>query len=132
MKSKGFDVLMLLTSLLVYLEWGGNHHSFLYQAEAEILHKIWFNPVAVWHPLTVMPMLSQLSLAINLVLKQPNRPLVIVGISGLSMLVYFIFFIGILSVNLKIIYSTIPFLVVSMLAIRHYRMLFRKTKPSGD
>jgi hypothetical protein len=38
-KSKFFNLLLILTSLLGYLEWGKGHQMFLFQAEAEIFAK---------------------------------------------------------------------------------------------
>ncbi|NHM07042.1 hypothetical protein G4D82_07395 [Flavobacterium sp. CYK-4] len=126
MKNKWPDILVILTSFMVYLEWGTNQHCFLFQAEKEILNKLFINPMAVLHPLTIIPMLSQLSLLINLTLEKTNKVLVIIGISGLAILIYFIFLVGILAVNIKIVLSTLPFLIASTIAIGHYKRRFRK------
>ena len=39
MKPKILNALLIVTSLLGYLEWSGDSHTFLFQAEAEILYK---------------------------------------------------------------------------------------------
>lgn len=121
MKSKIFNFLLLITSLLGYLEWSGNNHSFLFQAEAEILSKLVSDPISIIHPFTVLPLLSQMILVITLFQKKPSKLLTYISIMGLGILLAFMFVIGLLSLNYKIIISTIPFLTISVLAIRHYR-----------
>ena len=39
MKSKIYNLLLILTSLVGYLEWGRKNHQFLFEAEAEIFTK---------------------------------------------------------------------------------------------
>ncbi len=123
MKSKLYNLILVITSLLGYLEWSGNSHSFLFQAEAEILSKLFSNPISTLHPFTVLPLLGQIILIFTLFQKQPNKFLTYFSMGGLGILLFFMFIIGLLTLNYKIIISTIPFLVVSVLAIRHYRTI---------
>ena len=62
MKSKILNLLLIVTSLLGYLEWGGGNASFLFQAEGEVLSKMWSEPSSVLHPFIVFPILAQLNL----------------------------------------------------------------------
>jgi hypothetical protein len=119
MKSKILNILLICTSLLGYLEWSGNSHSFLFQAEGEIISKLFTDPISVLHPFTLLPMTGQLILIITLFQKRPSKLLTYIGIGGLGILLVFMFVIGIMTLNFKIILSTIPFIVVSALAIRH-------------
>ena len=121
MKSKILNSLLILTSLLGYLEWGKDMHTFLFNIEAELLSKSLIDPISVLHPLTVLPMIGQLLLLVSLFQKNPNKTLSYIGIAALGLLLGFIFIVGCISKNFKIIISTIPFLVTSYLAIRHYR-----------
>ena len=121
MKSKIINLLLIITSLLGYLEWSGNSHLFLFQAEGEILSKLFIDPISVLHPFTLLPMIGQLILTITLFQKKPNKLLTYMSIFGLGILLVFMFVIGIMSLNFKIIFSTIPFIVVAILAIRHYK-----------
>ncbi|WP_162126163.1 hypothetical protein [Flavobacterium phycosphaerae] len=120
MKSKIFNSLLIISSLLGYLEWGKNSHSFLFQAEGEILSKLFTAPLTTLHPFTVLPLLSQIILLITLFQKTPGKTLTYISIVGLGLLLVFMLVIGLLSLNYKIIISTIPFLTVSVLAIKHY------------
>lgn len=123
MKSKILNFLLLITSLIGYLEWGGNNHIFLLKAEAEIISKLFSDPASVLHPFTIIPMVGQAMLLITLFQKQPNKVLTYISIGGLGILLGFIFVIGLMGLNYKMIFSTIPFLAVAVLAIMHYRKL---------
>lgn len=121
MKSKIFNLLLIITSLLGYLEWSGNNHMFLFQAEAEIVTKLLTAPKSVLHPFILMPLTGQILLLITLFQKQPNKVLTYISIAGIGILLAFMLLVGLLSLNFKIILSTIPFLVLAFLAIRHFR-----------
>ena len=123
MKSKLLNFLLLTTSLFGYLEWSGNNKAFLFQVEGEILSKFFNDPMAVLHPLTVLPLVAQIILCITLFQKEPSKILTYISIAGLGLLLIFILVIGLLSLNYKIISSTIPFLAVGVLTIRHHRKL---------
>jgi hypothetical protein len=121
MKSKILNLLLIVTSLFGYLEWSGNNHIFLFKAEAEIFLKLFSDPIAVLHPFIMLPLISQLILLITLFQNPPNRILTYISIAGLGLLLLFMFAIGLITGNVKTILSTIPFLIVAVLAIRYYR-----------
>ncbi len=121
MKEKVLSVLLILTSLMGYLEWGQGQHLFLLQAEKEILLKLWTDPKSVLHPLILMPLLGQILLAITIVQKTPSRILVYIGMGSLSILLGLMCIIGIISFNLKILCSTLPFLVLSVFTLIHFK-----------
>ena len=121
MKSKILNSLLIITSLIGYLEWGGNNYIFLFKAEAEIFLKLFTDPISVLHPFTILPLIGQVLLLITLFQKTPNKTLSFISIAGLGLLLGFIFIIGLMSLNFKVIISTIPFIVVSVLTIRHYK-----------
>ncbi|MBS1635156.1 MAG: hypothetical protein JST26_04475 [Bacteroidetes bacterium] len=123
MKSKILNLLIILTSLIGYLEWSGNSHTFLFEAEAEIFSRLFTDPVSVLHPFTILPLISQVLLFITLFQKTPGKTLTYIGIAGLALLLVFMCIIGIMSMNFKIILSTVPFIVVAVLTIRHYRKM---------
>lgn len=121
MKSKILNLLLIITSLLGFLEWGGNNHSFLFQAEAELLSKVFTDPTSVIHPFTILPLLGQVILIVTLFQRTANKTLTYISIGCLGILLGFMFVIGLMSLNFKIILSIIPFLVVAILTIRHNR-----------
>ncbi|HAP36745.1 MAG TPA: hypothetical protein DCQ28_12720 [Bacteroidetes bacterium] len=120
MKAKILNVLLVLTSLLGYLEWGKDNKQFLFQAEAEILSKLFNDPTSVIHPFTILPLAGQILLLITLLQKSPNKILTFIGIGGIGLLLGLMFVIGLISLNFKILCSTIPFLALGFVTIRHH------------
>lgn len=121
MKQKGLNLLLIGTSLLGYLEWSGNNHIFLFKAEAEMLLKLFTDPMSVLHPFTILPLVGQILLLFTVFQKTPSKALTYISISGLGLLLGFMFVIGIISLNLKILISTIPYIFVSILTIRYLK-----------
>lgn len=114
LKIKLLIVLVVVSSFFGFLEWG-NKHYFLIQIEIELILKATSDFKSVIHPFTIIPFLSQLLLIVSLFQVKPNRLLVSISIVGLLLLMGFIFFIGIIVLNWKIILSALPFLIVSII-----------------
>ena len=129
MKAKLLNTLLLLTSFLGYLEWGKNQNVFLAHAEWDILKKIATSPLSVVHPLIIIPMLSQCLLLFTLFQKKPSKIITYLAIIGLGILFGFISLAGLLSLNIKIVSSTLPFLITALVAIPYYRQ--QKRKPTN-
>lgn len=113
--------LLFLSTFLGYLEWGDDQSSFLIQTELEIFSKGIENPISVLHPFTLIPFIGQILLLISLFQKAPKKWLVIAAIIGLGLLFGLILFIGIIGPNLKILFSSLPFWLFSILLIREFR-----------
>lgn len=120
MKSKVLNFLLLVTSLLGYLNWSGNNHIFLFKAEVEVISKLFKDPVSVIHPMTLIPLIGQLILFITLFQNKPNKVLTLLGISGIGILLYLLFIIGLISSNFLISISSVPFVVLSIYTIRFH------------
>lgn len=118
MKQKILNAILIMTSLMGYLEWGTDSRTFLFQAEWEVLMKLFSDPLSTAHPLTTIPLIGQLILLATLFQKEPSRLLTLVGLAAISLLLLFIFLIGLLAFNWKITLSTIPFIVISIFTIR--------------
>lgn len=114
MKAKILNFLLIITSLLGYLEWGGGNHIFLFKGETEIIYKLFTNPTSVLHPFILLPIIGQLLLLITLFQKTPSKTLTYISIAGLGLLLGFMCIIGIISMNVKIIASTIPFISIAV------------------
>jgi hypothetical protein len=121
MKVKFLNLSLILASLIGFMQWSGNNHMFLFQAEWELLKKSIEEPASVLHPLTVLPFLGQLLLLITLFQKQPNKILTLIGIAFIGMLLGLLFLIGIMSLNLRILFSTLPFLILAVLTFTAVR-----------
>ncbi len=108
--------LILISSLIPNLNWGGENHAFLFQIELEIIKKLCSDPAQVIHPLIIIPVLSQV-IIITFGLFIPKVRPVYIGIIGLFLLFIFIFLAGFLSSNLWVILSAVPFVISSILFI---------------
>lgn len=122
-KSKILNILLILTSLIGYIEWGGTNKMFLFQAEIDIFNKLFIEPKAVIHPLIILPVFGQLFLLVTLFQKKPRKMLTGIGMGFLGILLIIMFVVGIASLNFKIILSTLPFMIVAGFAIKHYRKI---------
>ena len=117
MKRKLLNICLIVTSLLGYLEWGGGNSMFLFQGEIDILSKLFHDPLSVAHPFTLLPLLGQIILLVTFFQKNPSNILTFIGLGCLSVLLLFMFLIGVLSLNFKILLSTIPFIVTGIVVI---------------
>lgn len=121
MKSKILNFLLVLTSLIGYLEWGEKQKLFLFQAEYEILSKLFKDPFSVLHPFTIIPLAGQALLLITLFQKIPNKAITYISIAGIGLLFGLMFFISLISLKFKILFSTLPFIIIAIITIRFHR-----------
>jgi len=109
---------LLLAFLAGYLEWGKRNHLFIFQAQAEIFSKAITNPASVLHPFILIPFSGEIMILFTVFQKMPGRVLSLAGTACLSSIMLFLFFIGIMSANIKILGSTVPFLIAGVLVLR--------------
>lgn len=84
------------------------------------MSKLLTDPASVLHPFTLLPLVGQMILLWTLFQKQPGKWLTFTGLAGIGILILFMFVIGLISLNYKIVLSTLPFLIVAFLTIRHH------------
>lgn len=121
-KLKIFNLALIITSLAGYLEWGENQSMFLIQGELDVISKLFTDPISVVHPFTILPLVGQVFLLITFFQKQPSKVLTYIGMGGIGVLLVMIFIVGIISLNFKIILSSLPFLLISLFVIREFRL----------
>lgn len=124
-KKRVLILLLFLSTFFGYLEWGDDQSSFLIETELEIFSKGIKDPLSVLHPFTLIPFIGQILLLISLFQKVPKKWLVIAAIIGLGLLFGLILFIGIIGPNWKILVSSLPFWLFSILLIREFRKSFK-------
>lgn len=90
---------------------------FLFQGEIDILSRLFHDPLSAAHPFTLLPLLGQIILLVTFFQKNPSKILTFIGLGCLSVLLLFMFLIGVLSLNFKILLSTIPFIVTGIVVI---------------
>jgi hypothetical protein len=118
MHAKILNTLLVLSSLIGYLEWSGNNQLFIFEAEMEIILKLFTDTNSVIHPLIIIPIGGQILLVVTLFQKKANKIMTYLSIAMLGCLLYLMLFIGIFSFNYKIIISTLPFLFISIAIVR--------------
>lgn len=107
------NIFLVLTFAVCYLEWA-NKSSFIFQAEYSLFFEKNDPLNSFKHPLILLPFIGQLFLLYTAIQKRPNKKIAIIGQILLSLLVLLILLVGILVANIKIILSTIPFLICSL------------------
>jgi hypothetical protein len=112
---------LLISSLFVYLEWGGGYHAFIIQGEWEMFSKALIDPMSALHPFVLLPLAGQIMLLYTLFQKEPGRRLTLMALGCLSILILFITFVGVISKNYKIVLSTLPFIAFGVATLRVHR-----------
>lgn len=120
MNKKLLNAGLILTSLVGYLEWGQDNTIFLFQAEYDIMLKLFTDPASVLHPFILLPFFGQILLAITFFQKEPGKKLTFFGLGGIGILLVLMFFIGLMSLNIKILVSTLPFLCVAFFVLKEH------------
>jgi hypothetical protein len=115
------NLLLVASSLLGYLEWGTDSHTFLFQAEADVVMKLLTEPLAALHPLTILPMLGQIALLVTLFQKSPNGILTWFGLGTIGILFLFILLAGVLGRHALVALSAAPFFITALLTVREHR-----------
>lgn len=118
---KILNIFLLITSLLGYMEWGGNNNALLFQAEAQIFIQGFQDISSIAHPLIILPILGQILLLICILRKQPLQWLNIAGIISIALLLELLLFISIISFNYKMLLSVLPFNVLAILIVLEYK-----------
>ena len=121
MRQKLINLGVIVSSLFAFMEWGGGNSMFLFEAEMELISNALIDPLSVIHPMTLLPLAGQIMLVITMFQKKPNKKMTIIGILCLTLLIGFLFFIGVIGFNFSILISTVPFLCLSFFAIRENR-----------
>jgi heme A synthase len=117
-KLKWLILLLLLAFLIIYLEWGKGNSMFVFQMEYEILAGKTDTKNVFMHPLVAMPFIGQLLLLFSLFQKQSNRKLIVASIVLMGILVFMCLLAGVLSKNLRIVGSTLPFITIAILVVK--------------
>jgi len=115
MKGKLLNLALVLTSLIGYLEWGSGNSMFLFQGESLIISKLFTDPKSVIHPFVLLPLFGQVLLIITLFQRRPAKWLTIIGMTSIALLLALLFVIGVMSLNYKILLSSIPFLATAVI-----------------
>ncbi len=105
---------LLLTFQFCYLEWP-NNTSFVFQAQYEIFSKTHQFARNFLHPIILIGFFSQILILLSVIFKNFNSKWNLIGVIALTPIVLLFLLVGIVSFNIKIIISTIPYLIFLIL-----------------
>lgn len=103
-----------LSFFFCYLEWGTDQSAFVFEIAYQILFKQGDKASSFMHPLILGPFVGQLLILVALAQKQPRKGLVWAGIGLMGVLVFFVALAGVLGGNVKVVLSTLPFILSAL------------------
>lgn len=105
---------LLIAFQFCYLEWP-NHSMYVFEAEKEIFTKTenWISNFT--HPIILIGLVTQIVLLLGAILPNINSKINTLSVLLLGVLVLLFAVVGVLSLNYKIIFSTLPFLIVTVI-----------------
>lgn len=113
------NAILFISFLFGYLEWGKGNSMFIFQGEAEVLSKAVKEPASVLHPLILLPFIGQALILYTIFQKNPSRIFSLIGLACLGLLMSFLFFIGLLSPNIRMLLSSVPFVITAVLVLKY-------------
>lgn len=114
---KLFIIGFLLSSLFGYIEWGNNQSMFIFQMEFDLFFGSKGSINSFTHPLIAIPLIGQLILLFQLFYKHPKKTWISIGASCIALLFLLFFAIGLLTINFKILGSSLPYVLIFILFI---------------
>lgn len=124
--SRFINIALIFAFMLCYTEWGKGYSAFIFQLEYELFFKTANLKDGLSHPLILAGLAGQLSLLYTSFTNGRPVWLNMAGILFLSMIVLLFLLVGILSANVKIILSTLPF--ISLAVVYFYRRRKQKAR----
>lgn len=112
------SISIFLCSLLPYLEWGGNNQAHIYELELDVIRKLISSPTEALHPFTILPLIGQLFILISIFINKRKLILLKTGVVLILLLIAFIFSIGIMNLNLKMIAFSTPYILLSIVILK--------------
>ncbi|MCB9251254.1 MAG: hypothetical protein H6605_02200 [Flavobacteriales bacterium] len=120
------NVVLILCSLIGYLEWGDENHNFVAEIELQILSGLLMDFKSMIHPLILLPLFGQILLLVSLFSKKWFKWLTYSGIISIWSLYVLLLFIGFTSGQMKIFLFALPFniiAIVQMFQARKYKTI---------
>ncbi len=102
---------LLLSFSICYLEWPGNSN-YMFQLQYAVFTTN--DLVGVFtHPVIIAPLIGQLLILISLFKSRADKRLTFLGMILLGLIVLLFLSIGVMNLNMLMIISTIPFLLIA-------------------
>jgi len=108
---------LVLTFLICYVDFGHDGANFVGQLEYSLLKDIGGSFSSFQSPLFMLALIGQMLILFSMFSARSNKGLTITGLICLGIIVLLIFVSGLLTANLPVVLSTIPFIAVSAIYI---------------
>lgn len=115
------NLLLFISSFFGYLEWGNKQHRFIFELEYELFFTLPDKTNNFSHPLILVPLIGQILILITLFQKEPGKRMTNIAIGCMGLLMLFLFAIGIMGKNPRILAGATPFLLISIIIIIYQR-----------
>ena len=126
--NKIINVGILIAFSLCYLEWGTGNSAFIFEMEAIVFSKQTNVLDTLFHPAVLLGIAGHVLILISVFGRKHHKTVNLIGILLLSIIVSLILLAGILSRNIKIITSTLPFIALCVVSIVYNR---KRTLPAS-
>lgn len=115
LRNKYVKIFLFIVSFFICrLEWAGNNAKFLFEVVFDIFYPSDHLRENLLHPMVLFPLSGIFILFVGLFISSNSNKWISIGIILCSILVLLILFIGISTLNLRIILSCIPFVCFSV------------------
>lgn len=114
---KLLNIALFISFLFVYLDWGHDGAEFIWQLESSIFTGPGHNTALFVNPFFILAFIGQVLLIISTIKSQFSRRVTTYGVVFLSGIVIPVLIMGLLLFKVKIILSTLPFLILATIFI---------------
>ena len=104
-------VLLILSILFLYFEWGGNNKAFAFQMIGDIFSS---GKESLFHPLILLPLLGIIGLLYSLFKTNGSKKILWISILMPGVLVLLTLIVSLMSVNLKMAVAPVVFILLSV------------------
>ncbi|WP_421754146.1 hypothetical protein [Croceimicrobium sp.] len=118
-----YPLFLLLSTFLVYLEWGGAQRAFLVEMEVQLFRDLFQQPEHFAHPLILLPLFGQLLLIFLILKPQAKRLWPMLSIISIGLLLLFVLLGALLKWNPLMLLSVMPFMLISLLWMIKYSLI---------
>lgn len=128
MKQKILTLLLLCSFQFLYVEWAGDNRLFMFQLIGSIVGNIPSDPFMLLHPAILIPLAGMIMLLITLFRRGSAKWLTLIGLACLGLLVAFLLFIAVVDMNVRMLLSQLPFIVMGVWIVVNERARSRRRR----
>lgn len=109
---------LLISFLFCYLEWAGGNSTFIYKAEWDIFTNLNNLQQNFSHPIILICLFGQVAILYSVLATNPIKWINVTGVILLMVFVFFLWLIGWMALNKKMILLNFPFLAFAFFFLK--------------